>query len=145
MRRLFGLKVQPYQYFLCWLRLFVLLSTHIHHILLLATSLQRFDTFKIIECAMVSKSTSSSTRPTANTAGSHVRRNLFHHHLSRRPTSASTSTSATTMQEVLPDNSSEIVIRDQNGDPSVQIPLLPPLEDDQIQDEETTEKESMTD
>lgn len=47
------------------------------------------------------------------------------------------------MQEVLPDNSSEIVVRDQNGDPSVQIPLLPPLEDDQIQDEETTEKESM--
>ena len=49
------------------------------------------------------------------------------------------------MQEVLPDNSSEIVIRDQNGDPSVQIPLLPPLEDDQIQDEEITEKESMPD
>lgn len=49
------------------------------------------------------------------------------------------------MQEVLPDNSSEIVIRDQNGDPSVQIPLLPPLEDDQIQDEEITEKESMSD
>lgn len=47
------------------------------------------------------------------------------------------------MQEVLPDNSSEIVIRDQNGDPSVQIPLLPPLEEDQIQDEETTEKESV--
>lgn len=93
---------------------------------------------------MASKSTSS-TRPPANSAGSHVRRNLFHHHLSRRPTSASTSTSATTMQEVLPDNSSEIVIRDQNGDPSVQIPLLPPLEDDQIQDEETTEKESLSD
>jgi hypothetical protein len=46
------------------------------------------------------------------------------------------------MQETLQDNSSEIVIRDQNGDPSVQIPHLPPLEDDQTQDDETTEKES---
>ncbi len=90
---------------------------------------------------MASKPTSSSRAP-ANGTGSHVRRNLFHHHLSRRPTSASTSTSATTMQETLQDNSSEIVIRDQNGDPSVQIPHLPPLEDDQTQDDETTEKES---
>ena len=97
------------------------------------------------ECGMASKPTSSSSRAPANSTGSHVRRNLFHHHLSRRPTSASTSTSATTMQDTLQDNSSEIVIRDQNGDPSVQIPLLPPLEDDQAQDEETTEKESKSD
>jgi hypothetical protein len=94
---------------------------------------------------MASKSVSSSSRPPANSTSLHVRRNLFHPQLSRRPTSASTSTSATTMQESPPDNNSEIVIRNQNGDPSVQIPLLPSIEDYQTPDDESTEKESRFD
>lgn len=84
----------------------------------------------------------ASSRVPSNT-GSNVRRNLFHHHLSRRPTSTSTSTSTTTIQEVPVDNSSEIVIRDTQGNYAVQIPLLPPLEDDQAQEDEAVEKESM--
>ena len=75
-------------------------------------------------------------------ATSSVRRNLFHHHLSRRPTGPSTSTSATALQEPLPDSSSDIVIRDINGNYAVQIPLLPPLEDDQVPEDEVSEKES---
>lgn len=83
----------------------------------------------------------SSSRPPA-TSTSSVRRNLFHHHLSRRPTSTSTSTSATTLQESAQDDSSEIAVRDLNGDYQVQILRLPPMDDDQAQEDEVTEKES---
>ncbi|KAN0102989.1 hypothetical protein V8E51_011302 [Hyaloscypha variabilis] len=56
---------------------------------------------------------SSSNRSTNN-----VRRNLFHQHLSRRPTTSSTSTSAETLRlDVDPESdSSDIVIRDKNGE-----------------------------
>ena len=82
---------------------------------------------------------------TAASSTSSVRRNLFNHHLSRRPTSASTSTSATTLQDSLQDDSSDIVAKDRNGNYQVQIPLLPPLDDDQAQEEEVgNEKESMS-
>ncbi|KAI1438742.1 hypothetical protein GGR50DRAFT_299028 [Xylaria sp. CBS 124048] len=85
------------------------------------------------------------TRATANIAG--VRRNLFQSHLTRRPTStestrpgASTASTTGTAQssssvetlgidiEVLSD-SSEIVIRDQNGEFEVGNPPTPPLDD----------------
>lgn len=89
---------------------------------------------------MASKS-SSSRPPTTNTTSS-VRRNLFHHHLSRRPTSTSTSTSATTLQESPQDDISEIVIRDFNGDYQVQVPRLPPTDDDQAHEDEVIEKAS---
>ncbi|MCJ1260258.1 hypothetical protein MMC22_000118 [Lobaria immixta] len=88
---------------------------------------------------MASKPTSS--RPPTTSTSSSVRRNLFHHHLSRRPTSTSTSTSATTLQELPQDDSSEIAVRDLNGDYQVQIPRLPPMDDDQAQEDEVTEKE----
>lgn len=47
-----------------------------------------------------------------------VRRNLFHQHLSRRPTTSSTSTSAETLRLDTEHESetSDIVIRDKNGD-----------------------------
>lgn len=89
---------------------------------------------------MASKPSSSRTTAT-NTTG--VRRNLFHHHLSRRPTSASTSTSATTLQESPQEDSAEIVLKDRNGNYQVDIPLLPPLDEEQIQEEEAeSEKDS---
>lgn len=84
----------------------------------------------------------SSSRPLAIT-GATVRRNLFSQHSLRRPAaSISTSTSVTTLLESPKDDGSEIVVKDQNGNYQVQIPLLPPLEDDQAQDDDTTEKES---
>lgn len=89
---------------------------------------------------MASKSTASRS---AATGTSSVRRNLFHHTLSRRPTSASTSTSATTLQEGSPDESSDIVVKDRHGNYQVQVPLLPPLDEDQAQEEDSgNEKES---
>lgn len=88
---------------------------------------------------MVSKAVSS--RAPSN-ASSLVRRNLFHHHLSRRPSSTLTSTSATTLPDLPLDSSSEIVMRDPHGNYAVQIPLLPPLEEDQVPEDETTERES---
>ena len=63
---------------------------------------------------------------------SHVRRNLFHQNLSRRPTSAtSNSTSATTQlldSPPIDSTSSEIVERDENGNYVIQLPMLPPEE-----------------
>ena len=80
----------------------------------------------------------------AHSSKTNVRRNLFHHQLSRRPTSASTSMSGSTLQEPLPDNSSDIVVKDRNGNYQVDIPLLPPLDEEQMQeeDEAAIEKES---
>ena len=80
----------------------------------------------------------------AHSSKTTVRRNLFHHQLSRRPTSTSTSMSGSTLQEPLPDNSSDIVVKDRNGNYQVDIPLLPPLDEEQMQeeDEAAMEKES---
>lgn len=98
-------------------------------------------TFKSYLLTQSMASKPSSSRPPV-TSTSSVRRTLFHHHLSRRPTSTSTSTSATTLQESAQDDSSEIAIRDLNGDYQVQILRLPPMDDDQAQEDEVTEKES---
>lgn len=83
------------------------------------------------------------SRPgSTNTAS--VRRNLFHHQLSRRPTSSSTSTTATTLPESLHDDSSHIVVKDRNGKYDVQVPLLPPLDEKQAQEEEAAiERENL--
>ena len=53
--------------------------------------------------------------------------------------------SGSTLQEPLPDNSSDIVVKDRNGNYHVDIPLLPPLDEEQMQeeDEAAMEKESM--
>ncbi|KAL8941890.1 MAG: hypothetical protein Q9211_001623 [Gyalolechia sp. 1 TL-2023] len=82
-------------------------------------------------------------RPTASraptgTAANPARRNLFHGpHLIRRPTSASTAggpsataLSTNSMPEMRYDDSSDIVMRDQNGNPQVQMPQLLPMEDE---------------
>ncbi|TVY48012.1 hypothetical protein LOCC1_G001066 [Lachnellula occidentalis] len=61
-------------------------------------------------------------RTAASSSTSHratnVRRNLFHQHLSRRPTTSSTSTSAETLRlDIEPESdTSDIVIRDKNGE-----------------------------
>ncbi|RQM06441.1 hypothetical protein DH86_00002282 [Scytalidium sp. 3C] len=62
-----------------------------------------------------------------------VRRNLFHHHLSRRPTTASTSTSAETLRlDVDPEiGTSDIVIRDKNGEFDVGEPPVQCLDDEE--------------
>lgn len=82
-------------------------------------------------------------QPTSRTAASttsHVRRNLFHHHLSRRPTSASTSTTATTLFESPPDNSSDICMRDKNGNYQVEIPSMPVMDDEALSEDPGREK-----
>jgi hypothetical protein len=79
-----------------------------------------------------------------NTAG--VRRNLFQSQLTRRPTPTS-SNSAETLRldvDVLSDTS-EIVIRDKNGEFEVGDPPTPPLEDPEegaLDDAQESERES---
>ena len=84
------------------------------------------------------KMASKSTAPRSAEIGtSSERRNLIHHSLSRRPTSA------TTLQEGSQDESLDIVVKDRNGDFQVHVPLLPPLDEDQAQEEDSVnEKES---
>ncbi|KAL8720729.1 MAG: hypothetical protein Q9225_002463 [Loekoesia sp. 1 TL-2023] len=81
----------------------------------------------------------TSLRAPIGTAANPARRNLFHgQHLIRRPTGASTTGGATTtasssatMPEMRYDDGSDIVMRDQNGEPQVQMPQLLPMEDEQ--------------
>lgn len=68
---------------------------------------------------------------TTNSRSTGVRRNLFHQHLSRRPTTSSTSTSAETLRL---DNehdlgTSDIVIRDKNGDFDIGDPPMQSLDE----------------
>jgi hypothetical protein len=60
-----------------------------------------------------------------------VRRNLFHGQLSRRPTTSSTSTSAETLRlDVEPgSDTSDIVIRDKNGDFEIGDPPMQSLDE----------------
>ena len=60
----------------------------------------------------------ATTSSSSNRSTNNVRRNLFHQHLSRRPTTSSTSSSAETLRlDVDPESdSSDIVIRDKNGE-----------------------------
>jgi len=55
-----------------------------------------------------------------------VRRNLFHQHLSRRPTTSSTSTSAETLRldNEQESETSDIVVRDRNGDFEIADPPM---------------------
>ena len=82
-----------------------------------------------------------SRAPTA--PSSHVRRNLFNHHLSRRPTSASTSTSATTVHESPSESSSsEILVRNEEGKYLDTIPMALLPDEEQVADDEKGEVES---
>ncbi|KAI4282451.1 MAG: hypothetical protein L6R38_002916 [Xanthoria sp. 2 TBL-2021] len=92
------------------------------------------------------------SRAPSGTAANPVRRNLFHnHHLIRRPTGATAaaaaaaagaagattapnvSSSSSTMSEVNRyDDSSDIIMRDHNGDPQFQMPQVSlPMDDEQ--------------
>ena len=86
-------------------------------------------------------STSSSLR-TAN-----VRRNLFHQHLSRRPTTSSTSTSAETLRldNEHESETSDIVIRDKNGDFEVLDASTQDLDEEDDMDEEDPSVEKKED
>ena len=98
--------------------------TSLHHIRLFAKKTCTYLRYKMPERRPVAPSTSSS-----RSIG--VRRNLFHHQLSRRPTTSSTSTSAETLR-LDPDpgsDTSDIVIRDQNGDFAIGDPLLESLDE----------------
>lgn len=97
---------------------------------------------KLPSYSVVATSTSSSRRPAANT-NTGVCRTLFHHRdIGARLPSRSTSTTAVTSQKSLQeDDGSEVLVKDCNGNYEVQIPCLPPPEDDHLQDE-FTEKES---
>ncbi|MCJ1368026.1 hypothetical protein MMC16_007165 [Acarospora aff. strigata] len=90
---------------------------------------------------MTTRGNASRGATTTTTTASNVRRNLFSHHLGRRPTSASTSTSATTLQASPEDNSADIVIRDKNGNYQVDVPLVPAGGEEQGPEDEVKEKE----
>ena len=87
----------------------------------------------------------ASRQPVSRSAApnmSQVRRNLFHGNLSRRPNSASTSTSATTQLDPLHDNNLEIIMRDSQGNYQIYIPTLPLAEEVQAQVPEEGEQHS---
>ncbi|KAF8865956.1 hypothetical protein BDZ45DRAFT_668364 [Acephala macrosclerotiorum] len=84
----------------------------------------------------------SSASSSSRTGG--VRRNLFHQHLSRRPTTSSTSTSTETLRlDIEPESdTSEIVIRDKNGEFGIEdLPMTSPDEHEEGADEKEDEKE----
>ena len=85
---------------------------------------------------MASKPTSSRNPPTNL---SDVRRTLFNHTLTRRPTTSSKTivpSSSQREESKIHDDSDDIVVRDRNGNFQVVVPTLPPLEDEQAQEEE---------
>ena len=84
----------------------------------------------------------ASRQPVSRPNMSQVRRNLFHGNLSRRPTSASTSTSAATQLNPLNDNNLEIIMRDPQGNYQIYIPTLPLSEEVQAQLPEEGEQQS---
>jgi hypothetical protein len=73
----------------------------------------------------------ATTSSSSNRSTNNVRRNLFHQHLSRRPTTSSTSTSAETLRlDVDPESdSSDIVIRDKNGEFEIGDPPMQSFDD----------------
>jgi hypothetical protein len=75
-------------------------------------------------------------------SSSGIRRNLFHHHLSRRPTTSSTSTSASTLQAPSEQDTSDIVARDKNGDYEIGDPLVTPDDIPEEVKDEALEEES---
>jgi hypothetical protein len=79
----------------------------------------------------------------SNSRAAGVRRNIFQQHISRRPTTSSTSTSAETLRLDLEVESetSDIVIRNKNGDYELGDPPMP-LADDQ---EETAHHDARED
>ncbi|KAL9613722.1 MAG: hypothetical protein Q9167_001736 [Letrouitia subvulpina] len=84
----------------------------------------------------------SSRVPT--TGSNTVRRNLFNSHFMRRPPHASASASSSAPQDQPQDSggsSGDIVVRDRNGQCQVQIPHLPPAEEEQVHEEDDSQAE----
>jgi hypothetical protein len=87
---------------------------------------------------------SSSTSHRDRDRATNVRRNLFHHQLSRRPTTSSTSTSAETLRldiEHESDNS-DIVIRDKNGEFEIGDPPMQSFDEQEEGNGDAQEDES---
>jgi len=79
--------------------------------------------------------TSRQPAPRTTTA-SGVRRNLFSHSLSRRPTTSSTSgTSATTLQVASEEANADIVARDEHGNYLLEQPTMTPMPRNELQEE----------
>ena len=79
-----------------------------------------------------------SSRSTRTNVTTNTRRNLFHQHLSRRPTASSTAgTSATTIQAVSEDTGDEIVVRDKNGNYQFELPVMPIAGQDEVMEKES--------
>jgi hypothetical protein len=73
----------------------------------------------------------SVNRSRSGISASGVRRNLFQSQLTRRPTpSSSTSTETLRLDADAQSESSEIVIRDKNGEIELADPPTPPIDDD---------------
>jgi hypothetical protein len=87
--------------------------------------------------AQTSHSQSSSQRSTTS-----VRRNLFHQHLSRRPTTSSTSAETLRLDIEPESDTSEIVVRDKNGDFEIGDPPVMQNFDDQEEAGDAHEDES---
>lgn len=85
---------------------------------------------------------SSSTNSRSTTA---VRRNLFHQHLSRRPTTSSTSTSAETLRLDTGHESetSDIVIRNKDGEFEIGDPQVQGLDEQEESGQDAQEDESL--
>lgn len=139
-----GLNRQPQIYNLIALRLLLRCTLHTVHTymdLMYERASQRTH-----PTTMTSKP--SSSRPTASTTTTGVRRNLFHHQLSRRPPKQEglNAAASKSLQEPQQDDSLDIVGRDRNGNYHVEMPVLPPLDEEQAHEEEGgggTEKDSM--
>lgn len=86
----------------------------------------------------------AATRPANGTASSGIRRNLFQSRLTRRPTPTSSNPSETSrMDTEIMSDSSDIVVRDQNGEFEIGDPPTPPLdepEDDALDDVQENER-----
>lgn len=85
---------------------------------------------------------SSSTTSRSTTS---VRRNLFHQHLSRRPTTSSTSTSAETLRLDTEHESetSDIVIRNKDGEFEIGDPQMQGLDEQEDGEQTAQDEESM--
>jgi hypothetical protein len=82
---------------------------------------------------------------TSNRSTTGVRRNLFHQHLSRRPTTSSTSTSAETVRLETEHDSetSDIVIRNKDGEFDIGDPQMQSLDEQEEGSHDANEDESM--
>ena len=87
----------------------------------------------ISEDGMASRAPPSRTN--LSQASNH-RRNLISSQLSLRPTNTSTTSTTATLHTLSYDGSSDVIVRDRNGNCQVGILSIPPQEEEQAQEEE---------